>query len=86
MDERGWGIRKLAREISPDNPEPARRQIHRHLSGANAPSRVTRHRYCDALGVDRSSLDDDEEDDQVPLDVLLMRRIRALVQEATTQP
>lgn len=84
LDRKSWGIRRLAREIDPANPEPARRQIHRHLSGAHAPSRVTRHRYCDALGIDRAALeDDDEEADSLSLDALLTRRIQALVREAT---
>ena len=82
LDRKGWGIRRLAREIDPANPEPVRRQIHRHLSGAHAPSRVTRLRYCDALGIDRGALEDDEEEDSLSLDALLTRRIEALVRKA----
>lgn len=66
MDNRGMHRRALARLVDPVNPEQARRALNRHLKGTHAPSRTTRHRYADALGIPREALqDDDEEDDSL---------------------
>lgn len=59
----GTSIRALARALRPDNPEAARRSLHRYLAG-RVPPAPQRRRIAEALGVDPSTLEPDTEDDE----------------------
>jgi hypothetical protein len=68
LGERGMGYRTLAKLIDADNVETHRRSIRRWMTGVQQPSRASRNAVTDALGLERGSLDpDDEEDVMAPL-------------------
>jgi transcriptional regulator with XRE-family HTH domain len=51
LDNRGLGVRELARALDPAYPERARRNLHRYLNGSVAPNPPMRKRIADALGL-----------------------------------
>jgi lambda repressor-like predicted transcriptional regulator len=51
LDERGWGVRTLARRINPDDSEIPRRTLNRCLYVGSYPSETNRQAIADALGV-----------------------------------
>lgn len=59
---RGMGVRTLARALDPDHIERQRRNVNKWLRGT-VPTQSSRDAVTDALGLERGSLDDDEEDD-----------------------
>lgn len=65
------GVRTLARHIDPANPERARRALNKWLAGEHSPSRSSRHTVEDALGVERGTLDSDDEEESDPVADLL---------------
>lgn len=78
MGRQNLSIRGLARRIDPANVDRARRNLHRWLDEGITPSRASRAEVEVALGLESSSLADDEEEDAV---AALMRGLRALVRE-----
>lgn len=52
LDERGWGIRTLARKVNPDEPEVPRRMLNRILYEGSYPSEVNRELIAAALDTD----------------------------------
>lgn len=56
------GYRSLAKLLDQDNIESQRRSIRRWMKGT-APSRASMDSVTDALGLERGSLDPDEEED-----------------------
>jgi len=63
MSERGVSARELARRLSPEDPENARRAVRRYLSGT-VPIARNRARIAQALGAEETwSADDEAEDD-----------------------
>lgn len=64
MDERGLGVRALARLIDPMKPDVARRALRRHLNGM-VPIARTRQMYARVLGTgdDLGPAAEDVEDD-----------------------
>lgn len=51
LDERSWGVRTLARNMNPDEPEIARRTLNRCLYEGSYPSDTNRDLLAAALGV-----------------------------------
>lgn len=75
LDSRGWGVRTLAREIAsrrqqPERVESLRRQLRKYLDGTQ-PSPANRQLIEEALGLERDSLKDDDDEESDPL----MRRL-----------
>lgn len=57
IDERpNWGIRTLARQMNPDEPEIARRALNRYMYEGADPSDAYRDQIAAALGVDPSEV------------------------------
>lgn len=50
IDERGWGVRTLARRMNPAEPEIARRALNRYLCGS-LPTDTYRQQLADGLGI-----------------------------------
>jgi transcriptional regulator with XRE-family HTH domain len=70
LKDRDWpgsGISELARRLNPENPDYARRSIHRWLNGQNYPQTAQRRQIAEALGLasDRFESEDDEEDEEL---------------------
>lgn len=83
LSRQNLSIRKLARRIDPKNPEVARRNLSRWIAGTK-PTGASRALVADALGVDMSYFDeDDEEDDSEMSDLVraLLNRIDRKVEE-----
>ena len=59
-------IRGLAKRINPEDPESARRNLHRWLAAENYPSKASRQAIADGLGITREELDPDEEEESSP--------------------
>ena len=55
-DRPGWGIRTLAREMNPQEPEIARRALNRYMYEGSDPSDAYRDRIAEALDVDPSEV------------------------------
>lgn len=51
LTERGWGVRTLARHMTPDDPERARRAVNRYLHEGSRPSPENRRLIAVALNV-----------------------------------
>lgn len=73
LDQRGLGVRTLARQMAEKSNTPARvesirRQLKRYLSEQDpvSPTAATRHSIEDALELDRDSLSDDGESRAMP--------------------
>jgi ribosome-binding protein aMBF1 (putative translation factor) len=73
IDQRGLGVRTLARTMAERSNTPARvesirRQLKRYLSEVDpvSPTAATRHSIEDALGLERDSLTDDEDSRAMP--------------------
>lgn len=76
LDRQHLSVRKLARIMAPDHPEPMRRNLARWIGGYNKPSRIHRVMVAEALGVPVETFDeDDEEDDIVASLVKAIRRV-----------
>lgn len=56
LDTRGWGVRTLARHMSPEEPEIARRALNRYLYEGSNPSQVNRDLIAAGLGIDPSEV------------------------------
>lgn len=83
LDTQDVSVRELSRRLSPDNPEAQRPAIHRWLRGKN-PSRRSRRRVAEALGLppDFFLADDEEEEDPLPsLDDFLRLHIERIIAE-----
>ena len=52
LDERGLGVRTLARQMNPDEPEVPRRMLNRILYEGSYPSEANRDLLAEALDVD----------------------------------
>lgn len=52
LDERGMGVRTLARKMKPDEPEVPRRMLNRILYEGSYPSEANRELIAEALGTD----------------------------------
>ena len=52
LDERGWGVRTLARHMNQDEPEIARRALNRYLYEGSNPSEANRDLIAEALDMD----------------------------------
>lgn len=52
LEERGWGVRTLARHMTPDDPERARRAVNRYLHEGSLPSAENRRLMAVALNVE----------------------------------
>lgn len=59
LDERGWGVRTLARKMNPAESEVARRSLNRYLFEGSYPSETNRQAIADALGVPVDEVPDD---------------------------
>lgn len=79
LDRQHLSVRKLARMISPEQPEPMRRNLARWIGGYNRPSRIHRVMVAEALGVPVETFDEDDEEGDIV--VALVRAIRAVVRE-----
>lgn len=55
LEDRGWGIRTLARKMNPENPEVPRRALNHYMRGSR-PDDKNAALIAQALGVDRDSL------------------------------
>lgn len=87
LDRADLSVRALAKRLDADNPETARRNLMRYLSGSTKPGQRMRDAIADALGVDRSLLSaDDEEEEEVAAALLgvLRKLVRQLVAEVAT--
>lgn len=80
LDAQRLSIRKLARTMAPEHPEPMRRNIARWIGGYNQPSRIHRIAIAEALGVPAERFLDDDDEEADPL-VDLMRVLRRVVRE-----
>jgi hypothetical protein len=83
-------IRSLAKTMANGDPAKAetfKRSLFKWMAngGAKKPSPASRALVAEALGLDRSELsdDDDEEADSLSLDEFLRRRIREFIREET---
>lgn len=65
MDDRGMGARTLAKQLDPENVEQSRRTVRRWLNGTHTPTQASRDTLTDALGLDRGSLDPDDEEESL---------------------
>jgi transcriptional regulator with XRE-family HTH domain len=81
LDRKQLSVRKLARMMSPANPEPMRRNLARWIGGYNQPSRIHRVMVADALGVPLETFDEDDEEGERPmsLDEFLRLRVREML-------
>lgn len=52
LDERGWGVRTLARHIAGGDPEVPRRMLNRILFEGSNPSEANRELIAEALDID----------------------------------
>lgn len=55
LDQRGWGIRTLARKMSTEQPEIPRRALNRYMRGS-LPTEAYAIAIAEALGVDRAEM------------------------------
>lgn len=82
LDRADVSVRELARRWKPEKPEDARTNLHRYLSDnpgrAVTPGQRVRQEIAEALGLESSAFDADEEDAMAAL----MIGLRALVREA----
>ena len=67
LERREMGVRTLARQIDPRNPERTRRSLNKWLAGEHEPSQASRDSVTDALDLERGALDPDERDEDLPL-------------------
>jgi len=74
LDTQGMSVRGLARRLRPDDPESARRTLHRYLAG-RTPSPEMRQQIATALGIDAGDLEPDSSDDEDEEDDRALRRI-----------
>jgi transcriptional regulator with XRE-family HTH domain len=79
LDRQHLSVRKLARQMSPENPEPMRRNLARWIGGYNRPSRIHRVMVAEALGVPLETFDEDDEEGDIV--AALVRAIRRVVRE-----
>lgn len=63
LGAREMGFKTLARLIDPENVEQARRAVRRWAKGTHVPSQANRDAISDALGLERGSLDPDDEEE-----------------------
>jgi transcriptional regulator with XRE-family HTH domain len=81
LDRRELSVRAFARQLRPDRPEDARRNLARWLAAEGRPVNpgpVARREVADALGVDPSVFaDDDEEEDPWSLMLRAVQQLRA---------
>lgn len=56
LEERNWGVRTLARRMTPADPEVARRALNRYLYEGSFPDEANRALIADALAVDPSEV------------------------------
>jgi transcriptional regulator with XRE-family HTH domain len=56
LEERGWGVRTLARHMTPDDAERSRRAVNRYLHEGSFPSPENRRLIAIALNVDENEL------------------------------
>lgn len=68
LREQNVTVRALSRRLRPDEPELARRSLHRYLAGRVA-SPEMRRRICEALGIDPAALEPDEDSDEEDSDL-----------------
>lgn len=78
-------VRALARRMDPNNLDRARRNLHRWLDEGIAPSRSSRREVAEALGLEPSALDEDDEESSMSLDELLRRHVAKLVRDALAE-
>ena len=81
---RGMGVRTLARQINGENPERTRRALNKWIKDVHAPTRANRAVVTDALGMERGSLDPDDEEESDPV-AALMLALRAFVRAELRQ-
>lgn len=62
LDERGWGVRTLARRMNSDQPEIARRALNRYLYEGAQPSQANREAIGAALDISPDEMPDDDEE------------------------
>lgn len=75
MERRGFSVRALARVWRPkDDVETSRRSLNRYLNQGVVPGPTIRAELADVLGVDRSELEQDDED-EADLVVALVNRL-----------
>lgn len=77
----GIGVRTLARRLANGDPERfeiERRKLNKYLAAKAVPTETNRHRIEDELGLERDSLnvDDDEEDGSLLVDLFALVRAR----------
>jgi hypothetical protein len=65
LEDRSMSNRGLANRIDPENPESARRTIRKWRSGQQTATQASRNSVTDALGLERGSLDPDDEEDSL---------------------
>lgn len=51
LDQRGWGVRTLAKKINADQPEVARRALNRYLFESGRPTTHYREAIADAFEI-----------------------------------
>lgn len=82
LRKRDWGVRTLAREMNPDNPESARRALNRWLSkdSPKNPNQANRAAVAVALGLSPDHFDGDEDEDESEQEIMaaLMQVVRLL--------
>lgn len=69
LDSQGTSIRKLSRQINSKNPELARRNLSRWISGGTRPTQAKRRQVAEALGLDPSYFEEDDEEDPLMRDL-----------------
>lgn len=83
LESKNMSVRALARAWRPaSDAETSRRSINRYLHGGIVPSQQVRGELAAAIGVETSSLerdDDDEESESMSLDEFLDRRVRQIL-------
>ena len=78
LDDAGLSIRELSKRLNQGQPDHARRNLTRWLAnGGNVPTRSNRQAVAVALGLDPSTFDEDDDEEDAELSGL----IRALMHQ-----
>ena len=85
LTEKNVSLRKLGRMIDPEHPEHGRRGLARWVGGHHKPTRENRNRVADALGVDRSVFDDEDDEEDHALAIELMTLLRRVLKQETAE-
>lgn len=89
LDRQSISVRELSRRLNPSDPDSARRTIARWLTplgeAAVKPSRASLLAVADALAVDPSELDDEDDDAMAALTRAVERVVSETVKKTLTQ-